>query len=268
MNESLIVPAAAEPISLDTAKDHLRFELDNENELIRDLIRTATQHVEDYTRRDLVQKRYRLTSPYFPRRFVLPRIPTRSISSIRYIDQSNVLQTLSPSLYQTQLHTMSRAIVEPAYSETWPTLRLDTLDAVQLEYTSGYMAPVTTDYDSDLNQLTAVDHSLNDGDVVKLWNSSGEFPSGLDQRVNYYVVNATTDTFELSDSPGGAPLDIKSNQTGTTFVGEAPASIVQAMKLMIGHWFRNRESVLVGTTAMEMPFSAKSLLDPYVSHKF
>lgn len=46
-------------------------------------------------------------------------------------------------------------------------------------------------------------------------------------------------------------------------VWDAPADIQQAVKLLVGHWFENRESVVVGTTASEVPMSVQMLLSPH-----
>ncbi|MBA7592232.1 hypothetical protein ES708_34410 [subsurface metagenome] len=42
-----------------------------------------------------------------------------------------------------------------------------------------------------------------------------------------------------------------------------PEPIKQALKLIIGHLYENREEVLVGKTAIRIPLSAESLLGPY-----
>lgn len=42
-----------------------------------------------------------------------------------------------------------------------------------------------------------------------------------------------------------------------------PASIVAAMKLLIGHWYENRESVVIGDAGSELPVSVAQLLWPY-----
>ena len=42
-----------------------------------------------------------------------------------------------------------------------------------------------------------------------------------------------------------------------------PESIKQGMLLMIGHWYENRETVIVGNVAREVPFAAEALLYPY-----
>ena len=49
---------------------------------------------------------------------------------------------------------------------------------------------------------------------------------------------------------------------------QVPETIKQAIKIMIGHWFENREPVIVGTSVMPMPMSAESLLLPYLAHRF
>jgi hypothetical protein len=43
-------------------------------------------------------------------------------------------------------------------------------------------------------------------------------------------------------------------------VWPAPADIQQAVKLLVGHWFENRESVVVGTSGFEVPQSVQMLL--------
>jgi uncharacterized phiE125 gp8 family phage protein len=42
-----------------------------------------------------------------------------------------------------------------------------------------------------------------------------------------------------------------------------PEEIKQALKLLIGHFYENRESVVVGTVANKVPFSVEALLYPF-----
>ena len=39
--------------------------------------------------------------------------------------------------------------------------------------------------------------------------------------------------------------------------------IIQAVYLTIGHWYENRQSVIVGRQVNEMPMTSKYLLDQY-----
>jgi len=50
---------------------------------------------------------------------------------------------------------------------------------------------------------------------------------------------------------------------GVTTAAEVDAAIKQAALLTIGHWYANRETVVVGRIATEIPMAAKYLLDQY-----
>lgn len=49
---------------------------------------------------------------------------------------------------------------------------------------------------------------------------------------------------------------------------DIPAPIKHAMLLMIGHWYNQREDVIVGMVATEVPKAASYLLSPYTSMEF
>lgn len=44
---------------------------------------------------------------------------------------------------------------------------------------------------------------------------------------------------------------------------DVPVAIRHAIKILCGHWYDNREPVVTGTVAAEIPFVHKSLLAPY-----
>lgn len=46
-------------------------------------------------------------------------------------------------------------------------------------------------------------------------------------------------------------------------VWPAPLDIQQAVKLLVGHWFENRESVVVGTSGFEVPLSVQMLVSSH-----
>jgi uncharacterized phiE125 gp8 family phage protein len=52
----------------------------------------------------------------------------------------------------------------------------------------------------------------------------------------------------------------------TPAVGAVPAPIVAAIKLIVGHLYANRETVVVGAAAVEVPQSADWLLQRYIVH--
>ena len=42
-----------------------------------------------------------------------------------------------------------------------------------------------------------------------------------------------------------------------------PNPLIQAIRLIIGHWYENRETVVIGTIANEIPFAAQALIDQF-----
>jgi len=48
-------------------------------------------------------------------------------------------------------------------------------------------------------------------------------------------------------------------------VSTVPAAVKQAVLLLVGHWYANRETVVVGTISAEVPVAAMSLLAPFRS---
>src|SRR5688572_27317110 len=62
--------------------------------------------------------------------------------------------------------------------------------------------------------LTATDHGLNDGESVTL-KTTGTLPGGLSASTEYFVVNATTNTLQLSLTRGGTPITTTSGGSGT-----------------------------------------------------
>ena len=61
---------------------------------------------------------------------------------------------------------------------------------------------------------TSAGHNLHNGDPVTL-SSTTTLPAGLSTGTTYYVINAATDTFKLSATPNGSPVNITSAGTGT-----------------------------------------------------
>lgn len=49
------------------------------------------------------------------------------------------------------------------------------------------------------------------------------------------------------------------------YAGDVPQALISAQLLLIGHWFANRETVVTGTIATNLPLGAEALCDPYRS---
>lgn len=62
--------------------------------------------------------------------------------------------------------------------------------------------------------VTLIGHGLAANTPV-LFTTTGALPTGLSVNTIYYVRNATTDTFELSETSGGASINTSGTQSGT-----------------------------------------------------
>jgi uncharacterized phiE125 gp8 family phage protein len=102
--------------------------------------------------------------------------------------------------------------------------------------------------------------------------------------VQYYdAANAqqtlSTDVYTLRSDALGAYVDLKVGQSwpssytrpdavSVTYVAgtdaaEVPAALKAAILLMVSHWNENREAVVTGTIATELPMSAAALIAPF-----
>jgi len=69
--------------------------------------------------------------------------------------------------------------------------------------------------DAGTNALTLAAHGMVNGTVCHLSNAGGALPGGLATLTKYYVLNATSNTWQLSLTRNGAAIDLTSTGTGT-----------------------------------------------------
>ena len=89
----------------------------------------------------------------------------------------------------------------------------DLLDVIGITF--GRDAGTTFTADSGTDTFTSATHGKSDDDVFRVDNSGGALPTGLSASVKYYVISATTSTFQLSLTLGGSAVSISDNGTGT-----------------------------------------------------
>ena len=269
MQQITLQPPTVEPVSLEQALCHLREDEDSaQDDLIRSLIRSARQYVEDYTRQVLVQQTRRVTLDGFYRSIQLPSVPVRKVSSIQYVDSAGVTQTWAASEYQVDLITEDRVRIAPVFGEYWPVVQPGTFNAVTIDFIAGHAVPFSTNFSSDANQCDATGHPFSNDDILQLWSTGQGLPDEFDTYTNYHVVNATTDAFELSATSGGAPIALTGDGKGQHFAGLIPENLITAMLLLIGHWYENREQTIVGTSVSEIPMGVNDILMPQTSVRF
>ena len=93
---------------------------------------------------------------------------------------------------------------------------IETYPELALVLVGRFGLPTGTDFTADAGTdvLTATSHGLSDNDQVIL-SSTNTLPAGLSVNTIYYVISATTNTFQLSTTEGGSAVDITDTGTGT-----------------------------------------------------
>jgi len=83
--------------------------------------------------------------------------------------------------------------------------------------TATFTVAQASDINTTTDTITKTAHGLSNGTVVHL-SSSTTMPTGLATRTKYYLVGATTNTFQLSTTLGGSAVDITGLGSGTMSV--------------------------------------------------
>lgn len=181
------VPPAVTPVSLDEAKDHLRVDHSDEDQLIERLIGVATSYLDGYTGilgRALITQSWRTDFGYF-NQWRIPVGDFLAMTSVSYYDTLNTFQTLATSVYQVLTDAAGPYLTLKA-DQSWPSHYIRD-DAVRLTWTAGY---------------------------------------------------------------GPAASDV-------------PTAIRHGILMMVGDFYRNRESNIIGASIAELPIAARHLIEPF-----
>lgn len=131
--------AVEDPVTLAEAKLHARIEIDDDNALVSGLIKSATQWVENYTRRCLVTRTRTLYLDDFDGDSIeIPDSPVAAVVSVKYLDTAGVEQTYTSSNYTTDLIT-TPAVLALRDGSSWPATKAEP-NAVRVQYIAGYGA--------------------------------------------------------------------------------------------------------------------------------
>lgn len=261
MPNKLVISPTKYPLHLDEAKDYLRQDATIDDSLITSLIAAATHYVEDSTNLTLVESTWQLALDEFPesRVTLLNWNPVIKINSVVYDDDTTDGNTWASSNYSLDNVTQPGRLVR-GDGISYPTLK-DEANVVRIEYVAGILTPFTTT--NATNVIDIVAHNYSDGDVVTLSNSGGALPSGYSALTNYYVVNSTADTFQLSLTSGGSAVTISGDGTGNHYLGELPGDIKQAMLMILSKWYDCR-----GDSKSTVPNASDLLLASHRVYQF
>jgi hypothetical protein len=272
---TLISPPIGEPLTLAEAKLSCRVDVTDDDSLITGLIVAAREMVQARLGAQLVAATWQLSldsfptpgalsfwrggaglpsavsgpgrGPWWPGWAVirLPRSPLQRVLSVQYLDPNGVVQVLDASTYVVS--TRDPGQLAPAYGKYWPITRQQP-DAVTIQFQAGY-GPVTSiptgvPVNGTRTVTPASMAGIYVGSVLTV-----DTDAATREQVTVTAVTSTTFTATFAQSHASGCL-----------INCVPETIRTAMRLLVGHWYENREATVVGTTAAELPLAVESLL--------
>lgn len=122
MSVVVVVEPVLEPVTLAEAKTHCRVDYSTDDTLIGSLITAARQRIEEVTGRRLVTQTVdEYLDEFDPNGdpLLLTAFPVSSVTSVRYYDTDDTLQTMDADDYWADVRSFPPRIV---VKDAWPTL--------------------------------------------------------------------------------------------------------------------------------------------------
>lgn len=140
--ETATAPNSHDVTDFDTVKRHLRATGIEDDQLIKECLDSAVNEAEERTRRTL---RPSVTSTYhmrwWCRTYRIHYPPLQSVTSVKYYDIDNSLQTVTQSgNYQTNTSTRGQGVIQFDADYVFPNLNDDIPDPIQIELVRGFAA--------------------------------------------------------------------------------------------------------------------------------
>ena len=134
------VSGGGDVVLLAEVKKNIQVEITGDDTDVLDrMIVRATEFVENYTGRQLINAVRIVYLDQWPSVIELPRSPASAVATVKYTDENGNQQTLAASKYQTDFKN-EPARIKPAWGEVWPGIRLGDFNAIEIAYTAGFGA--------------------------------------------------------------------------------------------------------------------------------
>lgn len=162
MNLNRTLDAESETLSLADVKAQLRISGTSDDDALRMFIASIRHRTEQFLGKTLVTSTWELKLDCFGDEIQLPMDPVQSITSVQYVDDDGVTQTLSSSGYQFD----SKGRLKPSYGNEWPSTRTQ-YGAVTVTYIAGKTHAGNVEPDIKLAMLLWIGASdMNREDVI------------------------------------------------------------------------------------------------------
>jgi len=139
MSLSLITPPAAEPVTLDEAKAHLKVDTTDEDTLITSLVTAARARCEWHSGRALVTQGWTLWLDQWPPGGIIeiPLPPLQSVSQVASYALDDTMSVIDPAMYSVDAASApARLAQKQPFPPPLPSLRA--VNAIAVSFTAGY----------------------------------------------------------------------------------------------------------------------------------
>ena len=256
------VAPTAEPLHRAEFKAHSKIDISDEDALVDGYLAASRRTLESEWKFQAVAATWRMRmdrlqwhSDYGIQWIPLPRPPLLNVVSFVYVDPNGVSTTWGSSNYTVDSDSQPGRLVL-AYGAGWPSIRSQS-GAITITYRAGYVAPFTA---TTGDVLTIPATTYANAEMVRLSNSGGTLPGGLAKDLDYYVVNSTGSTVQLSTASGGSAVDVTDTGSGLNFVGELPYPLRVGIAAYAAHLYENREPINIGNIVNTIPMHVTNLM--------
>lgn len=187
-NGSLVLKTAptVEPVTTAEAKTHMRITTSDDDTYIATLIIAARRHVEGYMNRALINQTWNYYLNCFPYDKSYIEIPIgnlSSVTSVKYINSADASTTWTATNYIVDTYSTPGRIVL-AYNKDWPSFVEKPVNAVNIEFVSGYGSAATA-VPETIKQalLLLVEHWFDNREMVSDLNLK-EVPETVEALLN------------------------------------------------------------------------------------
>ncbi|HUT92362.1 MAG TPA: phage head-tail connector protein [Thermoguttaceae bacterium] len=177
MSESVqTVAPTASPVTLGDLRAHLRITGHDEDAYLQALIDMAVDALQAKAWRQFCTATYTMQFDDWADELRLPRPPLATVTSVKYYDTSEVLQTLATSVYEV-ITDQTPGLIRLKYQQTWPALRGHP-DDILITYTCGSSAAAVPSRTKQAVKLLAAHHYQQRTPVV-VGRTVVEIPMGI-----------------------------------------------------------------------------------------
>lgn len=136
----IITPPAAEPLTLEEAKQYLRIAGSDDDIILLSIIKQAREFCEDFQNKKYITQTLELVLDSFPGDNYISfknSSPVQSLESIKYYDMVGREFIFDPSNYIVDTDSFANRIVL-GYCKLWPTILLQPVNGVRIRFTAGF----------------------------------------------------------------------------------------------------------------------------------